>query len=91
VLEVLDKVDKRLKNVEIFQQRPSQPTVISSKNRMVLVLPQLVISSMQAFIKFDLNLAEDANIASAFVSYKAVKTCFKKKNMFSSFGLAILC
>jgi methyl-accepting chemotaxis protein len=40
VLEVLEKVDKRLKNVEVFQQRPSQPTVISSKNRMLLVLPK---------------------------------------------------
>jgi hypothetical protein len=47
VLEFLDKVDKRLQKIEALQQRPSQPTVISSKNRMLLVLPKLPISSVE--------------------------------------------
>jgi hypothetical protein len=47
VLEFLDKIDKRLQKIEALQQRPSQPTVISSKNRMLLVLPKLPISSVE--------------------------------------------
>jgi hypothetical protein len=73
VLEFLDKVDERLQKIETLQQRPSQPTVISSKNRMLLVLPKLPITSVEDFKQFDLNLAEDQNIASAFVSHKSVK------------------
>jgi uncharacterized linocin/CFP29 family protein len=38
----------------------------------MLKLP--IPSIEEAFIKFDLNLAEDANIAYAFASNKAVKT-----------------
>jgi hypothetical protein len=47
VLEFLDKVEKRLQKIVALQQRPSQPTVIFSKNRMLFVLPKLPISCVE--------------------------------------------